>query len=246
MGIANTGRFLITIAVLGMAIGSAAADGVMVFGGTGQLGAPHVRMLLERGERVTVFHRPTSSFKRLEGLDFDKAEGDLMDADSVLAAMTKTRPRVIIDTTARRGERLRAGQPFYGQAMRNIVAAAQATGVKQIIIHSSVGVRDSAAYLAKVYAYDTDSANLQDKAEAEIVLEESGINYTIVRNGLLEHEPAPPTGRGRLIENQNSFGRITRTDLARITLECLDNAACFGKIYHAEDEGLTGPRPERR
>jgi uncharacterized protein YbjT (DUF2867 family) len=246
MQIRNAWGFLATIAALGMSISTAAADGVMVFGGTGQLGAPHVRMLVERGETVTVFHRPTSSFQRLEGLDFETAEGDLMDADSVLTAMEKARPRVVIDTTARRGERRRAGQPFYGQAMRNIVAAAHATGVKQIIIHSSVGVRDSAAYLASVYGYDTDSANMADKADAEIVLEESGIDYTIVRNGLLELEPAPATGRGRLIENQNSFGRITRTDLTRITLTCMDNPECFGKIYHAEDEGLTGPRPSRR
>jgi uncharacterized protein YbjT (DUF2867 family) len=169
-----------------------------------------------------------------------------MDAASVLAAMEKARPRVVIDTSARRGERLRADEPFYAAAMRNIVAAARAAGVKQIIIHSSVGVRDSAPYLARVSGYNTDSPNLRDKAEAEVVLEESGINYTIVRNGLLELEPAPATGRGRLIEDQNSFGRITRTDLTRITLECMDNRDCYGKIYHAQDDGLIGPRPSDR
>ena len=42
------------LAALGMLAGSAWAEGVLVFGGTGQLGAPHVRMLLERGETVTV------------------------------------------------------------------------------------------------------------------------------------------------------------------------------------------------
>lgn len=233
------------LAALAMLAGSAWAEGVLVFGGTGQLGAPHVRMLLERGETVTVFHRPTSSFKRLEGLEFNRVEGDLMDAASVLAAMENTQPRIVIDTSARRGDRLRKGEPFYAQAMRNIVAAAQATGVEQIIIHSSVGVRGSAAYLKKVYGYATDSANLLDKADAEVVLENSGVNYTIVRNGLLEHEPAPATGRGRLTEDENTFGRITRTDLARITLTCMDNEECFGKIYHAQDDGLTGARAER-
>jgi nucleoside-diphosphate-sugar epimerase len=243
MRIRKTREMAAAFAALMMAVGSAAAEGVLVFGGTGQLGAPHVRMLIERGETVTVFHRSTSSFKRLEGLAFDKAEGDLLDAATVLATMEKAKPRVVIDTSARRGERLQSRQPFYTQAMRNIVAAAKATGVEQIIIHSSVGVRDSAPYLAEVYGYNTDSANMKDKADAEIALENSGINYTIVRNGLLEHEPAPPTGRGRLTEDQNTFGRITRTDLTRISLECMDNPDCYGKIYHAQDDQLSGPRP---
>ena len=232
---------LVATAMLSMA--AAEADGVLVFGATGQLGAPHVRMLIERGEEVTVFHRPTSSFERLEGLEYNTAQGDLMDAASVLEAMKQAQPRVVIDTSARRGTRMRSGQSFYTPAMENIVAAAQATGVKQIIIHSSVGVRGSAAFLEEEYGYDTNSPNMLDKAQAEIVLEESGVDYTIVRNGLLEHEPAAATGRGRLTEDQNNFGRITRTDLTRISLTCMDNPECFGKIYHAVDDGLTGPRP---
>ena len=61
-------------AVMGFSMNAAEAGGVLVFGATGQLGAPHVRMLLERDEQVTVFHRPTSSFQRLEGLDYARAE----------------------------------------------------------------------------------------------------------------------------------------------------------------------------
>jgi uncharacterized protein YbjT (DUF2867 family) len=243
----------------------ALAGGVLVFGGTGQLGAPHVSMLAERGETVVVFHRPTSSFERLDGTEFSKFEGNLLDADSVLAAMRKVKPRVVIDTSARRGYHRQNPEPFYTPAMKNIVAAAQATGVRQIIIHSSIGVRESeaavAAYLMRLYGFDVYSTeyppdmpvnmrfnldnnpNLLDKAGAEVVLEQSGIDYTIVRNGLLEFEPAAPTGRGELLEDETTFGRITRTDLARISLACLDNKSCFGKIYHAIDTGLAEPRP---
>ncbi len=247
-------------AAWGVGSTSAAAEGVLVFGGTGRLGAPHVRMLLERGETVTVFHRTTSSFRRLEGLEFERFEGNLLDADSVLAAMQRAKPRVVIDTTARRGATNAIEDRFYTPVMAHIVAAAKAMGVEQIIIHSSIGVRDSvaavAAYMNSVNAQAAESpdvepvdfqldnnANLIDKGDAEIVLEESGIDYTIVRNGLLDFEPATPTGRGELLEDEMAFGRITRTDLARITLECLDNAGCFGKIYHAVDTSLVGERP---
>jgi uncharacterized protein YbjT (DUF2867 family) len=225
-------------------IPAALAEGVMVFGASGQLGAPHVRMLLDRGETVTAFVRPTSSRTRLQGLDIQYAIGDLTDAPSVLAAMEEFKPRVVIDTSARRGGMMTREQPFYAEVMRNIVDAAKATGVSQVIIHSSVGVRGSAKkLLEEQFGYNTESQNIRDKGEAEIYLENSGLGYTIVRNGLLEFEPAEPTGNGYLIEDMNAFGRITRTDLAAVSLECMDNADCLGKIYHAQDDSLVGPRP---
>lgn len=222
----------------------AQAEGVMVFGATGQLGAPHVRMLLDRGETVTAFVRPTSNRDRLAGMDVQYAIGDLMDEMSVKAAMAEFKPRVVIDTSARRGGMMTREQPFYAEAMRNIVDAAKAAGVSQVIIHSSVGVRGSAKkLLEEEFGYDTESQNIRDKGEAEIYLENSGVGYTIIRNGLLEFEPAEATGNGYLIEDMNAFGRITRTDLAALSLECMDNADCLGKIYHAQDDSLVGPRP---
>ncbi len=235
------------LAAIGMIVTTshAQAEGVLVFGASGQLGAPHIRMLVEQGETVTAFVRPTSDRKRLAGLDIQYAIGDLMDADSVLAAMTEFKPRVVIDTSARRGGMMTREQPFYAEAMRNIVDAAKATGVEQIIIHSSVGVRGSAKkLLEEQFGYDTESQNIRDKGEAEIYLENSGVGYTIIRNGLLEFEPAESTGNGYLIEDMNAFGRITRTDLAALSLDCMDKAECLGKIYHAQDDTLVGPRPE--
>ncbi len=33
--------------------------------------------------------------------------------------------------------------------------------------------------------------------------------------------------------------------LARLTVACVNNIECFGKIFHAIDAGLVGPRPAR-
>lgn len=239
-------KFALAFAVGVLTAGLAHADSVMVFGATGQLGAPHVEMLLERGDTVIAFVRPTSDRKRLEGMDATYAIGDLMDANSVLNAMQTHKPRIVIDTSARRGGMMTRDQPFYGQAMKNIVNAAKATGVEQVIIHSSVGVRGSAAkMLQEQFGYDTESPNIRDKGEAEITLEQSGIGYTIIRNGLLEFEPAEPTGRAYLTDDMDAFGRITRTDLAELSIGCIDNPDCLNNIYHAQDDSLVGPRPER-
>ena len=42
-----------------------------------------------------------------------------------------------------------------------------------------------------------------------------------------------------------AFGRITRTDLAALAVGCIDNPECINRIYHAQDDSLSGPRPER-
>ena len=238
---------IFTALAAGLFVSAAAlADGVLVFGATGQLGAPHVRMLLDRGETVTAFVRPSSTRSRLQGLDVNYAIGDLMDAESVMAAVAQAKPRVVIDTSARRGDQMRAEKPFYAQAMQNITDAAKAHGEKLVIIHSSVGVRGSAEKLLREqFGFDTMSANIRDKGEAEIYLENSGVGYTIIRNGLLEFEPAEPTGKAYLSDDMDAFGRVTRTDLAGLSLDCMDNPDCMGKIYHAMDSSLAGPRPER-
>jgi uncharacterized protein YbjT (DUF2867 family) len=217
----------------------------MVFGATGQLGVPHVRQLLERGETVIAFVRPSSNRSRLQGLTPTYAVGDLMDANSVLAAMQEHRPRVVIDASSAAGNgMITADNTFYDKAMRNIVAAAKATGVEQIILHGSVGARGSAAkILAEQYAFfDTQSPTMLDKGAAEMTLEDSGVGYTIIRNGLLDREPAAATGSAYLTEDTTTFSRVVRADLAALALNCVDNPACMGKVYHAQDDSLAMPR----
>ena len=130
--------------------------------------------------------------------------------------------------------------------MQNITEAAKAHDVNQIIIHSSIGVRGSAEKLLRErFGFDTESDNIRDKGEAEVILEKSGVGYTIIRNGLLEFEPADPTGGAYLSDDMDSFGRVTRKDLAALAIVCMDNRRCMGNLYHAMDDSLVGPRPER-
>ena len=55
----------------------------LVLGASGQLGSNLVRVLLEKGDRVRVLLRPTSKTLVLEGLDLERAYGDLNDYDSL-------------------------------------------------------------------------------------------------------------------------------------------------------------------
>ena len=59
----------------------------IVTGANGHIGANVVRALIARGVEVVAFVRPGSDRRGLEGLDVRLAEGDILEADSLPAAM---------------------------------------------------------------------------------------------------------------------------------------------------------------
>jgi uncharacterized protein YbjT (DUF2867 family) len=218
-------------------------DGVLVMGGTGQLGSYHVQQLSAAGERVIVLARPTSTFQRIEGSTYEVVIGDLLDADAVAAALAKARPAVIIDASNLPGIRMDTGDSFYWHSVRNQIAAAKAACVTQIIRHSARGARAFLTQPPDAFREEPRIINyMRDVARAEIALEHSGLAYTIVLNSNLPPEPAEPTGGGSLSADLTANAGITRSDLARITNRCVLNTACYGQTYNGIDPTLATAR----
>jgi uncharacterized protein YbjT (DUF2867 family) len=227
---------LAVLAACATAAETQAKETVMVFGGSGQLGSEIVRAVAARGDAVTVFVRPSSDLKRVEGVQVKTLTGDVLNAEDVMAAMKAARPTVVVDALARG----KADASFYDVSERNISTAAKAAGVKQIILHSSVGAGSS----RKIYPKSRLAAMtpvLDAKTAGEDHVIASGVAYTIIRNGILR-DPQPGTADGaKLYEDDTKYGVVTRPQLARLTAECIGNKSCFGKVYHAVDEGLPIP-----
>jgi uncharacterized protein YbjT (DUF2867 family) len=217
--------------ILFMNVSAFASDNdVLVFGGTGRLGAPIVTLLVEAGYPVTVFARQTSDRERLEGLDIQYATGDLLNVDEVVAAFEQGDFRFVIDATSRSGNE----GVFYDDAMANILRGVSVGNVTQILYHGSIGAGDNMKEFP-----DIDFSRLRDvllaKGRAETMLIESGTTYTIIRNGMVRLDGTPATGTADLIEDTSVNGPVTRADLALLTMECIGNKACFNRIYHAVD-----------
>lgn len=69
---------------------------------------------------------------------------------------------------------------------------------------------------------------MKEKAEEHII--NSGINYTIIRAGLLTQEPG--TGKVNVTDGTlNAFGKISRDNLAAAFIEALENEKTYQKIY---------------
>jgi len=227
-------RGIILSAVLAVAAPTFAADGdVLVFGGTGQLGSHVVKALVLAGEDVTVFARATSNRERLKGLSVAYIIGDALKESEVEVAFKTSAFRAVVNALAGGADE----GDFYNIAQEHMDRWAKKTGVEQMILHSSIGVGESMAIYPKFMLPRTGEA-LRQKEIAEGHLRASGLNYTIIRNGILVPHETPATGNAILTENQMLLLPVTRADLALFTVHCLNNPECAGKTYHAIDESL--------
>jgi uncharacterized protein YbjT (DUF2867 family) len=206
---------------------------IIVFGANGQLGAEVMKSLVGAGKQVTAFVRPSADLKRLDGLKFETITGDvLVDAD-VAKALQSKKYAVVVDALGRS----EAGPEFFTTSAENIVKWAKATGVRQFILHGSVGAGKSRAIYPDA-SWPRMKNVLLAKEAGENALIASGVPYTIIRNAQLLPNETKSTGQPKLYEGENKFGAITRTGLGKLTLDCTGNAACLNKIYHGIDEGL--------
>lgn len=242
----NTGssQLLQMLALLLLSVGSSQAGSdrtssenkVLVFGGTGQLGSAIVRELVGAGHPVAVFVRPSSDRSRLDGLAVSYVTGDILDAAQVMAAFDGKDIRTVVDATARGS----ADDEFYPTAMAHIIAGAKAGGVKQIILEGSVGAGDNVKQFPQAN-FGRMRSTLAAKGRAEQLLIDSGIGYTIIRNGILLSADLPPTRSARLSTDQRLMRKITRTDLAILTVRCVGNPDYMNGIWHAVDDSLDVP-----
>ena len=239
-------RALVAVLMSLLIVGPAAADGILVFGGTGRLGAEVVKLLVASGEEVTVFARANSNRDRLAGLKVDYVTGDMLDDASIAAAFNAKTYRAVVDASAQR-ETGRGGASdsdgFYEASMRSMATHAKRTGVKQFILHGSVLAGDNIDLFPQ-FAFIKGSPTLEDKGRAEKILADSGVPYCIIRHGRVPSDPQPaPTGNAYLSTDQTIFADMTRGDLAMVTLDCLDNPARMNRVYHAFDPSFKMDRP---
>ncbi len=212
---------------------------VLLFGGARGTGLEIAKILSAQGRPLTVFVRPGSDRSALESLDVELVTGNVLDADAVTAAFESGEFVAALNCVGGiRGE----PRPDYDGA-KNIVDATQAAGVRRLVMLTAVGAGDSRDALAP-RAWEVLGPVIELKTKGEDYLIASGLDYTILRPGGMSFDAA--TGTALLTEDRTAMGTITRADLARLVVDCLDDDTTVGRIFHAVDPSIRDLPPLQR
>lgn len=202
-------------------------DSILVVGGTGRIGSEIVKALEQRGKNVRVFARTTSDRKRLQGLDISYVIGNVLTENDVAHTFEQQKYDAVISSLAKVGQEPNP----HAVGGQHLTKWAKKNGVKHFILISSLGAGPNPVHTKY-------KEILQAKGVAEAALTSSGIDYTIIRTGIILYGEEPATGKAQLILDQNVLGTITRKDLAQLTAECVLNNQCINQIYNAVDCSL--------
>jgi uncharacterized protein YbjT (DUF2867 family) len=143
---------------------------VLVVGATGYLGGQVVDELLRRGKRVRALVRPRSDAGKLEAKGAEIARGDMLDAGSLVTAMTGV--AAVISTAAGYTRNDRNAQAIDTSGYANLAFAANLAGVPRVVLISILTCDQT-----------PQVPHFWHKKLAEDKLEELGVPFVALRPG---------------------------------------------------------------
>lgn len=167
----------------------------LITGGTGFLGANLAAYLLQQGWTVRILRRATSSLKAVEDLDVEHAIGDVLEPESLRAAMVGC--DVVFHTAAISAYwRTPAAQilKVNVEGTANVLAAAQAMNIQRVVLTSSLaalGVPEPGTLLTEDHSFNLPPGRFlygYSKAMAEAIARvfvEQGLEVVIVNPSVI-------------------------------------------------------------
>ena len=198
-------------------------DPILVIGGTRGTGLLIARLLRDRGSAVRVLARNPAAAEQRLGSSIDIVHGDITQPSTLPPAISGTRD--IIFTAG-----CRSGRPVRQQQIRkteyegvsNTLAAATHAGFSgRFLYMTSSGVHSRSFWSLALNIYKGNT--LEWRARAESLIRESGLEYTIIRTGVLLNAAG---GRRDIDLTQRELQlsprhRISRADVATVFVTAL-------------------------
>ncbi len=190
---------------------------IIVFGATGKTGQHVLRAALADDHEVTAFGRS------VDRLDIDDPalkthKGDVFDADAVTGAVAGHDAAIVClgSTGLRDKTTLSAGT-------KSVIDALVAHDIERLVVMSAAGVGDSWQQIPRTsrLLFRTMLRNVfNDHQTQEAIVEQSPLDWTIVRAAVLKDDPA--TGH-YTATNTGPITRINRADTAAALVDQLDD-----------------------
>jgi dihydroflavonol-4-reductase len=223
---------------------------ILVTGASGFVGSAVVRALLQRGEKVRVLMRPASDRQNIDELNVEVVEGDLLQPDTLTAAVQGCAGLYHVAADYRLWMRDPAAM-FRANVdgSRAIISAAANAGVERIVYTSSVAVlgivpggsgneETPVTYANMIGVYKQSKYRAEEAVRA--LIEETGAPVVIVNPSTpIGPRDVKPTPTGRMIVEAASGKMPAFVDTGLNVVHVDDVAA--GHLL-AFDKGVIGER----
>jgi putative NADH-flavin reductase len=204
---------------------------VLIIGASHGIGLETTRVALRAGLGVRALARSAASIP-IQDANLDKVSGNALDPDTIRNALRDIdvviqtlgvdfSPRLVFE-----------GTMLFSESTRILVDAMKTAGVKRLITVTGLGAGDSRGHGGLLYDVVVFPLLLKrvydDKDVQEWIIKSSGLDWTIVRPGLLTNSDA--TGNYRVLTAPKDwrFGMISRADVADFLVRQVDDHALIG------------------
>lgn len=188
---------------------------VTVFGATGGTGTRLVELALTTGHQVTAVVRDPARLAVPRQPRLQVVTADIMHPASILSAVTSA--DAVLNATGPRGT---GPTTVISDSARSITTAMRQAGARRLLaLSGSIAADDGESfymrYLVKPVARRTFLRHVSaDMRRAEALIEETDLDWTIVRPPALTDGPATGTYRTAVEANLPHGFRVSRADLA--------------------------------
>lgn len=189
---------------------------ILVIGASRGIGLETVRCALEAGLDVRAFSRHAGNIT-IEDPRLEKFNGDALNAEDVARALTGVDIVVQVLGAPFNAETVLRGTHLFSDATRLLVDCMEAQGPKRLVCVTGLGAGDSRMHLKGMYRlmFTLGLARMyDDKDVQERIVRNSGLDWTIVRPGLLTDGRA--TGVYQVLEKPEEWqaANVRRADVA--------------------------------
>jgi putative NADH-flavin reductase len=190
---------------------------LLIIGATGRTGRLLVQQALAEGHEVTALVRDPSKLQ-MQHECLRVAAGSVLDAASVDAAAAGQ--DAVLSSLGT--NQWRRPTTLFSDSARILLAAMQRHRVRRLIRITGIGVRETLGHGPFLYEHFFypffTKKTYEDKDRMEEIIEESAVEWIIVRPGVLTNGPA--TGNYRAITDLTGvkIGAISRADVAAFML----------------------------
>ena len=205
---------------------------VLVIGASRGIGLETVRTALRAGHSVRALARSAASIP-IQDANLEKVSGNALDRDTIHNALKDV--AVVIQTLGVEfsPRAIFEGTTLFSESTRILVDAMKTAGVKRLIAVTGLGAGDSRGGGGLLYDAFVLPLLLKrvydDKDVQEWIIRSSGLDWTIVRPGLLTNSPATSRYRVMTASKDWRFGAIGRADVADFLVRQIDDRALIGK-----------------